>query len=387
MHQTKPFNRIRKPNPELWVYSKYDRRSGGARVRVFDWLAETNADSVVRTFADYDPENRSSQYLSATTRYVANQVRLECEAREVQHAQRSVLVYRQATPFGRGGVEARLLRSASFGVFDFDDAIHLQASAGRFGLLFPPPLKTAMAIAAADRVIAGNDYLADWAAGFSKDVSVVPSCVSPERYAQKSNYEVSDTPTIGWIGSHSTDRYLDQIRLPLLELHKRTGARILLIGAIGENRGELEKMIDRVQWTEENQHELLAKVDIGIMPLPDTEFARGKCAYKLLQYGAAGVPSVGSPVGTNTSVLKGSGGWAPSTDAEWLDAMIDALSTSPKRRQQIGDQARVHIQAHYSFAAWRSTWENLVLGRPVIDGAEFQAGSQRNEPENLIRFE
>jgi glycosyltransferase involved in cell wall biosynthesis len=352
---------LKSSQSELRVYSKYDRSSGGARVRVFDWLDETKAQSTVRTFADYDPSNRTFRYAQAVARLTGSQVAL---LKESAGASNRVLVYRQATPFGRGGIEQRLLRAASFGIFDFDDAIHLQSSAGRFGSLFPPPVKTTLAVRAANRVIAGNEYLADWASGHSDDVHVIPSCVSPEKYVQKTDYRIGEHPTIGWIGSHSTDRYLDKIRGPLLELNKKLGARILLLGSLSENRGPLEQMIDRVQWTEETQHTLLATADIGIMPLPDTEFARGKCAYKLLQYGAAGVPAVGSPVGANTSVLKGSRGWSPETEGEWFDAMLEALAVSIEQRKAIGSQARKFVSDNYSYKAWRPTWESLVLGRP-----------------------
>lgn len=350
-------------NPELRVYTKYSRVSGGARVRVFDWLKETGIPADVRVFATYDPENRSSRYVTDGLEYATKQSRLLRDIREVKSARCRTLVYRQATPFGRGGIEAKLLRSASFGVFDFDDAIHLQSSAGRLGTLFPPPVRAAVSVAAADQVIAGNEFLADWASGYSTEVSIIPSCVSPENYRLKVSYELSEPPRVGWIGSHSTDRYLDKIRSPLLELHKRTGARVVLIGSRTEHRGELEKMIDRIQWTEQDQHELLCSMDVGIMPLPDTEFARGKCAYKLLQYGAAGVPSIGSPVGANTAVLRGMGGWAPTTDAEWLDALLEAVTASSQRRRVIGELARTFVAENYSYRAWRRRWELLVLGR------------------------
>jgi glycosyltransferase involved in cell wall biosynthesis len=347
---------------ELLVFSKYGEQSGGTRVRVFDWLRITNAASEVKTFAEYDSQNRVGRYVSDAARYARNHARL---MRSRFPSDTRILIYREASPFGRGALEEKLFRRSAFGVFDFDDAIHLQSSAGRLGALFPPPVKTARAIRAADRVIAGNDFLASWAQEFSNDVVRIPSCVDTDRYKVRTKGNEDHTPVIGWIGSHSTDRYLDIIAKPLLELNKRTGARILLLGTLNAHRGPLEKIIDRVQWTEQIQYDLLQTMDIGIMPLLDTEYEKGKCAFKLLQYSAAGVPSVGSPVGANRSVLKGTLGWSPTTEAEWFDCMLEAVEMSSERRLHIGTEARKFVESEYSYKAWSPVWESAVLGRSI----------------------
>jgi glycosyltransferase involved in cell wall biosynthesis len=364
---------------EIRCYTKYGRASAGARVRVFDWLDQTNATTKERVFAKYDPLNRTSRYVASGLRYALNHRQLVREAKRMRLSNDRTLVYREATPFGGGSIECRLLRSGSFGVFDFDDAIHLQESAGRLGPLYPQRVKTEATLSYADRVIAGNEYLANFAAGHARDVAIIPSCVSPEKYERKTDYALKGFPVIGWIGSHSAERYLDTIREPLLELHKRLGVRILLIGATSERRGSLETMIDRVRWSEDNQHLMLRQVDVGIMPLPVTEFARGKCAYKLLQYGAAGIPSIGSPVGASTKVLHESGGWAPVNDSEWVDAVVEVLTISACRRKEIGEQAHKFVSENYSYVAWQSTWEQLVLGRPAqnFDLEKFHVSSGR----------
>jgi glycosyltransferase involved in cell wall biosynthesis len=340
---------------ELHIFCKYGPEAGGARVRVFDWLTHTNTAASVQVFAEY----RSPGLPTQLAQFARKQLQLEQHARKIVGR---TLIYKQATPFGRGRLEAALLQRASVGLFDFDDAIHLQTT-GRLDHVFPPRAKTIRIVKCADRVIAGNATLADWASQYAKDVVVIPSCVETGLYETKTNYAVGDRPIIGWIGSKSTEGYLDLIQRPLLEIHRRTGARLVLIGASKGYRGDLEVMIDRVPWSEENQAVLLKSMDVGVMPLANNPYERGKCAYKLLQYGAAGVPAIGSPVGVNGDVLAGSGGWMASSQDEWLEALTDALEMSEARRTEIGVKALRFVTENFSFSAWRSTWESLVVGR------------------------
>jgi glycosyltransferase involved in cell wall biosynthesis len=346
--------------PEIFAFSRYGDESAGERVRVFDWLSHSNVRGRVEVFAQYDAENKLSGLLRRSPKLVRRHARLlKCKIPNTAR----VLIYRDASPFGHGFLEERLLRNSAFGLFDFDDAIHLQLSAGRLGRLFPPPEKMIRVISAADRVIAGNQYLVDFASQYCADVVRIPSCVDTDRYSVKAGSEFRGVPCIGWVGSYSTDRYLDVVAKPLLALHQKTGVRLLLLGATTPHRGALEAMIDRVQWTESNQYDQIKTMDIGIMPLLNTEYELGKCAYKLLQYAAAGVPSIGSPIGANEEVLNGVKGWAPRTEAEWYDSMLDAITLAPEKRSELGTFARAFVEREYSYRAWSKVWETEVLGR------------------------
>jgi glycosyltransferase involved in cell wall biosynthesis len=248
--------------------------------------------------------------------------------------------------------------AAGFSVYDFDDALQWDnGEGGALRRLAPKSRKTLLAARTADRVVAGNAVLADWASGHARDVVVIPSCVAPETYAHKGDYQLQDPPRLVWVGSPSEEHQLTAIAPALFELNRRTGARLTLIGGPGATPAGLDRVVDRVPWSEEAPRLLLSKVDVGVMPLADTPMDRGKCGYKLLQYLAAGLPAVASPVGVNTEILRRAGLPAPSTSDEWLSALLSLLESSASGRATLGSRARRTVEVHYSYDVWRPAWE------------------------------
>jgi glycosyltransferase involved in cell wall biosynthesis len=207
-------------------------------------------------------------------------------------------------------------------------------------------------------VIAGNAVLADWASDHNRDVRIIPSCVSPSDYQQPSSHELHDPPRLGWIGLES--ELLAPITEALLELNRRTAARLVLIGSTVERLGPLEPLIDRVTWSERAEKLALAEVDVGLMPLPDDPYNRGKCGYKLLQYSAASIPFVASPVGVNREILDRTGMPAACTPPEWHDAIAELFSKPADERRRLGLHARAVVERHYSYHAWLPQWEEAV---------------------------
>ncbi len=261
----------------------------------------------------------------------------------------------------RGGLERRLLASSEFSVYDFDDA--LQWDTGEGGMLrelAPKAPKALVAARRADRVIAGNAVLADWASQHNADVVVIPSCVSVDAYQPKTDYRLSDPPRLGWIGSVDNEAYLRLVAPALQEVHGRTGARLTLIGTTDRTLGDLEALIDRLRWSEAAQHADLAALDIGIAPMPDAPYERGKCGYKLLQYAAAGVPVVASPVGVNRELLSRFRMPAAENVGEWVEAILDVLGRSAGQRAELGRAAREVAQRNYSYDAWLPEWKDAV---------------------------
>lgn len=272
-----------------------------------------------------------------------------------------LLLHREASPLSRGGLERRLVKSAEFAVYDFDDA--LQWDFGQGGIarrLAPKAPKAQIAVAHANRVIAGNDVLAEWAAQYNQDVVVIPSCVAPESYRPKADYRVADPPRLGWIGSADNESYLELIAPALKDVHRRTGSRLTVLSTMSPRLGDLEEIIDRVAWSEEAQHEVLASFDVGLFPVPDEPYTRGKCGYKLLQYAAAGTPAVATPVGVNKQILAQLGMPAAITAAEWVEAILDVLTRPAEARAALGVAARQIIEEHYSYAAWLPRWRQAV---------------------------
>src|SRR5205085_3135593 len=122
----------------------------------------------------------------------------------------------------------------------------------------------------------------------------------------------------------------------LEEVNRLSGARLVLFGAGSRRLGSLEKMIDRVPWSEARVRDSLSDIDVGLMPLPSDPYSRGKCGYKLLQYSAAGVPFVASPVGVNSEILTRAGMPAPIGQAEWVDALVDLITKPSLLRDLLG---------------------------------------------------
>jgi len=336
----------------LHAVSIYGRNGASKRVRVFQWLEETDTPSVVHDYLG-GPNVRPGTIL----RHPFQTLKAEAGQSRVAklHAHR-LLIHREASPFSRGGLECRLLTSAEFGIYDFDDALQWDERKGLIGVLRSRYEKTIRSISAADRVIAGNDVLAEFASSFCNDVVVIPSCVRPNSYTAKTDFELHDPPLIGWIGTPGGEPYIMGIGKALLELNRRTGARLQLIGGNKRSLGVLEEIVDRFTWTEALGEQMLASWDVGIMPIADRQYERGKCGYKLLQYAASGLPSVASPVGVNEAICRDLGYSPATSDDEWVQAIIALVDAPTATRRELGKAASEGVSSLYSYETWRDRW-------------------------------
>lgn len=340
----------------LIAVTPYGRAGASSRVRVFDWLDYTG---LAAELVDYTGDaSNSLRALASKPREVLGAERdLRRLVRRI--GGRTVLLSRRASPFSNGRLEAQLLTGAARGVYDFDDAL-MHSGRSLQERLWSKSMVWASAVRAADFVIAGNEYLAERATRVSRTVTVIPSCVRPEDYPVKADYELGGPATCAWIGTPATEAYLALIAPSLLAVHRSRGLRIRLISRDCASLGELDQMIDRVTWTPDGFAGQLATADFGIMPLEDSEWARGKCAYKLLQYGAAGLPLVGSPVGVNDRVLADADGLSPVNDDEWTEALISIIDEPARRRRARGLRARRLVERDFSFQAWAERWLSAV---------------------------
>jgi glycosyltransferase involved in cell wall biosynthesis len=204
-------------------------------------------------------------------------------------------------------------------------------------------------MSAVDLVIAGNAYIADRAAAAgARAVARLPTAVDLGRYPKKPRRrEGPEEPfTIGWIGSPLTSPYLEQLRATLTELSAQLPLRVRLIGAASGALAGLP--VDIVPWSVETEAAELARCDLGIMPLPDEPWERGKCGYKLIQYMASALPVVASPVGANRDIVaSGETGFLAGTSAEWA-AAITRLYRQPELRERMGLAGRNRAEHLYS---------------------------------------
>jgi hypothetical protein len=322
----------------------YGRGAGSSRVRVYGWLDRVCPQATVFGYLDASSASGLARRPAAA---LAAEVRLRLLRAD------HLLLHREASPLSRGRVEGRLLRSAVFSAYDLDDALQWD----RRHRVFSKVATCRAAVRAADRVIAGNEVLASWAGSRARDVVVIPSCVEPAEYVVKDRYGVGDPPRLVWIGSPATEPFLTLVAGPLLELHRGLGARLTVLSRGAAPLGVLEVMVDRLPW---HTPGALAGADVGIGPLDNSPYSRGKCAYKLLQYAASGLPMVATPVGANGTALARLGGTPAVTAQEWYNAILALLTASTVDRAAIGRSAVDAVRAHYSYQAWEPAWRKAV---------------------------
>ena len=201
-------------------------------------------------------------------------------------------------------------------------------------------------------VAAGNDYLAGRArnAG-ARQVEIVPTVVDLSQYTVCSEPTKNTSVQVGWIGTPNTWEAFGKHLYRQLNVTLAThGARFKAVGAKleAESVGEL----DVVPWIEDTEVRAVQSMDIGVMPLTNTPWARGKCGYKLIQYMACGLPVVASPVGVNKDIVEhGVNGFLAETDVEWRSA-IETLLADAELRRRMGAAGRKKVEEHYSLQVW-----------------------------------
>ena len=259
-------------------------------------------------------------------------------------------------------LEARLVGALSRRrIFDVDDAIYVRKPR-RLG----EPVgdsrwrrkKFAATCRRVDVVAAGNDVLAGVARPAARAIEILPTSIEVSRYraAQPGS---GGTPTIVWIGSPENLIYLEMIRPSLARLAARHPALIVRI-ICSAFPAWPEIRVERIAWSEDTEADALAAAHIGIMPLTDDEWSRGKCAFKLLQYMAASLPCVASPIGANTeAVIDGVTGFHAATVEDW-ENRLEELIVSPELRARFGAGGLLHVEKRYSMSAYRARYVALL---------------------------
>jgi glycosyltransferase involved in cell wall biosynthesis len=271
-----------------------------------------------------------------------------------------VFVHREATPIGPHWFE--WLATKAFNkrlILDFDDAIWLANTTpvNAVSSKYKQHSKLAKVCSWSYKISAGNAYLQEYAKKFNQRVLYLPTTVDlNSRYNQLKN-QVTERLVVGWTGSHSTLPYLKLIEQVLQKLEQKYDFDFIVIA---DKAPELAiKSLKFIPWQPETEIEDLLKFNIGLMPLPDTEWAKGKCAFKALQYMALGIPAVVSNVGANVeAVPNGNAGYACSTQQDWYNS-IEKLIKDADLRTKMGTAGRNWVAEKYSTDVHMHTFLNL----------------------------
>jgi len=221
-------------------------------------------------------------------------------------------------------------------------------------------------------VVAGNSFLASFARKHNRRVYVLPTPVDTSRRAAAGD-GARDGLTIGWLGTSKNLYYLKLIERPLAEVCSEIpGAKLsVLSNAPFESR---LLPVENVRWSQESEAEWLRSVDVGIMPLSDDDWSRGKCAFKLLQYMAAGLPTISSPVGMNAEVIRdGTNGLLAETAEAWREKLV-ALLRDRALREEIGARARETVERDYSLEVCLKKLEGIL--EELLEGTERRSGER-----------
>jgi len=294
----------------------------------------------------------------------------------------AVLIHRAACLAGVAVLERALALFRRPVIFDFDDAIftlNTTEANQRFGWLKFPG-KTATLCRLSAHVVAGNSYLSHYARQFNPRVTIIPPSVDTDRYrpVRSAAAKGGEGPVvIGWTGSSTSQAYLEMFAPVLRELAAR---RDVEIRVHSDKKPALPGAPFMWRpWSAETEFQELAHFDIGIMPIPDDQWARGKCAMKALLYMAMGIPAICSAVGANCDVIRhGENGLLATTREEWL-ACLETLIDDVALRDRLGAAGRRTIEAQYSMRRCAAMFTNVVrdaVGRRRGDSAARKVASR-----------
>ena len=259
----------------------------------------------------------------------------------------AVWIEKEALPWAPLSVEQTLLSGVPY-VLDYDDAVfhqYDQHPRAWVRCLYGKRLDGLMANAAL--VVGGNNYLAQRARNAGAQwTEIIPTVIDLNRYPCPSREpDTRKLPRIVWIGSPSTARYLQLLCEPLVRLAKRQSFVLRVIGAGVVDIPGVQ--IEVVTWSENTEVESTGVCDVGVMPLEDSSWERGKCGYKLIQYMACGLPVVASGVGVNSEIVQhGVNGYLANTPDEWVDA-LEKLLIDQQLRVQMGRAGRHMVEQVY----------------------------------------
>lgn len=274
-----------------------------------------------------------------------------------------VFLHRDFLPFGPPVFEFIITRI--FGkklIFDFDDAIWIAPIAKKNKLLgwirFPQKVKYICSWASC--VAVGNQYLAEYAGKYNSNFIIIPTVVDTDTVHNKVQEQSSESIKIGWTGTFTNFMYLKMIEPVIVRLQSEGLIDDFIVISNRIPNLNIEK-ISYIPWNKESEIEDLLMFQIGVMPLVDDEFSRGKCAFKAIQYMALGISTVASPVGANTVLLASKEhGFLAETEQEWYET-LKMLILNEDLRLEIGRRAREHIRSYYSAKSQSDVFKKMLL--------------------------
>lgn len=270
-----------------------------------------------------------------------------------------ILIQRATIPIGPPLLEWMLKKILGKKIiYDFDDAIWIPtAESSNLVRTIKSYGKVKRICRWADQVVVGNAYLAQYARKYSQKVQIMPTVVDTEKKYLPQEESESKIPTIGWTGSHTTMKYLDLIIPSLFELQKTTDFTFKVIS--NKKPDFTLPNLEFVKWSEENEILELNSMNVGMMPLTEDPWSKGKCGFKAIQYMAMGIPAVVSSVGVNSEIVDHEvNGFIVDHPTHWKSYLTELLD-NPKKANEMGIRARKKITEKYSVQSVLPLWQKI----------------------------
>jgi glycosyltransferase involved in cell wall biosynthesis len=244
-------------------------------------------------------------------------------------------------------------------VYDMDDALFHQYDQHQNPLIrWALGQKLVPLLQRSQTAFCGNAYLQNYVRNYCARSEIIPTTLDITRYVPTKKSPTS-RPVVGWIGSPSTWKFCASLTPTFTALVEAKTMSMRVVGA--QHAANHSLPFEFRDWVEANEINDIQGMDIGIMPLPDAPWARGKCGYKLIQYMACGLPVIASPVGVNAEIVQhGVNGFLATTDDEWRIA-INTLARDPELRNRMGAAGRARVEQHYSIQQYGPRMAKLIL--------------------------
>lgn len=339
---------------KILVLTKYSRKGASSRLRTLQYLPHLEKKGFEFTVQNLFDDTYLEALYSGGKRSVMNI--MNCYARRLAtlftiNNYDLIWIEKELFPYLPISIERLLPKLGYKYLVDYDDAIFHNYDLSDnilVKLLLSNKIDKVMKYSSC--VVAGNLYLSQRAiSANAKNIHVIPTVVDYIKY--KTEQKPKDgVLTIGWIGSPSTQKYLLELKHVFKDIfEKNKNVRLLLVGAHPNISEKIENIpVEVVEWDESTEVNNINNMDIGIMPLVDGPWEKGKCGYKLIQYMACGIPVIASPVGVNKDIIeKSNSGFLAKDDAEWIKH-LNKLINSYTLRVSMGNEGQLAVKNHYS---------------------------------------
>lgn len=358
--------------------TKYPPHGPSSRYRVYQYIPRLENEGIACTVRSlHTGAYVESRYRGRGGSALYYAGRLLDRLRSVAAVKRDSIVFiqKELLPFMPPLPEYLLQRSGVRLVCDVDDAIHLRYTNSRNALVrLALSRKIPGVFRRSAAVLAGNEFLRDYAVRFNEETILFPTVIDMSRYpprrAEGGAGGGAAVPVVCWIGSPGAASFLAERGAVLSRLASTEPFTLRVIGAPHFTIPHVN--VETAAWREEREAADIGACDIGIMPLPDTDWARGKCGLKLLQYMACGLPVVSSPWASARSIIThGVHGFIARTDGEWIEHLT-VLLRNAGLREQLGRAGRRRVEDAFSLDVWAPRMAEIL--RAVAAGERIAGG-------------